>query len=319
MKKIICTSTLFFCCLFYSQSADQIKSIIDSSRIEFTQIRDQYSDLLGKTKTLIYEQDGYSYYSKLKYDSLVKSNLNDSIILNKSILKISMGQNEYYIMKMMGFQANNYDFYKYKGNQLLSVERLNQFKETYSKDDFKTLTSYSYCGKSDCINKYQFGKFSKLSAEKQLSDILYSMRVDRLGVVYEQFYDKDFPIDEKMLLKIFISKFTKQSLALMKGAKYSRGHGSPSKEFDAKDLEYEINFMKNSIAEKQKVATGFYDSKDLILKLRAEGGVGTDKTYDSSNKPYYRLIFNYDMKRWEFKVNPVTGDIENIQYNLVHE
>lgn len=314
MKTIICVSLTFIGCFFYSQDRKNIKSIIDSSRIEFTEIQNQYFDLVGKTKTLIYQQDGYSYYSKLKYDSLVKMNLPESMVLEKSILKISTGNNEYYKVKLIGLNGD-YEFYKYKGNQLLSVEKLNQFLGNYSKDDFNALTSYSYCGKNNCPYEYQFTTFS----EKQLSNVLYSMKVDRLGAVYEQFYDKDFPIDEKLLLKTFISKFTKQSLPLMKRVKYSRGHGSPTKEFDAKDLEYEINFMKNSIAEKEKAATGFYDSKDLILKLRAEGGVGTEKTYDSSNKPYYRLIFNFDMKRWEFKVNPVTGDIENIQYNLVYE
>ena len=116
MKTIICISLTFIGCFFYSQNRRNIKSIIDSSRIEFTEIQNQYFDLVGKTKTLIYQQDGYSYYSKLKYDSLVKRNLPESMVLEKSILKISTNNNEYYKVKLSGL-SGDYEFYKYKGNQ----------------------------------------------------------------------------------------------------------------------------------------------------------------------------------------------------------
>lgn len=319
MRKIIYVCTLIFCSLFYSQKKEAVVFKIDSSRNDFTKVQNHYYDLLNKSKTFIYEKGGYSYYSKSRYDSLIKINLADSIVLDNSIIKVSTSKQEYYIMKFSGLKSDNYNFYKYKGNQLLSMERLDQFLETYSKNDFNALTIYSYCGKSDCIYEYQFAKFSKLNSEKQLADVLYSMRIDRMGAVYEQFYDKDFPIDEKTLLKIFMTKFIKQAVPLMKGVKYSRGHGSPNKEFDTKDLEYEIEYFKRNITEKQKATAGFYDKKEIILKFRAEGGVGTVKTYDTANKPFYRVIFNYDMKRWQFKINPTTGDIEKIEFDLVYE
>jgi len=318
MKTFFCIALTFIWCFFYSQNRKDIQSIIDSSRIQFTDIQNQYYDLVSKTNTLIYKQEDYSYYSKLIYDSLVKNNLPESIVLEKSILKISADKNEYYKVKMSGLTVD-YEFYKYKGNQLISIERQNQFLENYSKDDFNALTTYIYCGKSNCINKYQFVKFTKLDSQKHLSDVLYSMRVDRLGGVYEQFYDTDFPVDEKMLLETFPSKYIRQSLSLMKGIKYSRDHGSPSKEFDSKDLEYEISWMKPFITEKRKALAGFYDGKDYMLKHNAEAGVGVIKTYDNSNKPYYRLIFNRNLRYWEFKIDPTTGDIKKIDYNLVYE
>lgn len=54
--------------------------------------------------------------------------------------------------------------------------------------------------------------------------------------------------------------------------------------------------MKRFIFEKQKASAGFYDGKDFMLKHNAEAGVGINKTYNNSNKPYYSLIFNSDMK-----------------------
>lgn len=56
-----------------------------------------------------------------------------------------------------------------------------------------------------------------------------------------------------------------------------------------------------------------------MLKHNAEAGVGVIKTYDNSNKPYYRLIFNRNLRYWEFKIDPITGDIKKIDYNLVYE
>lgn len=318
MKKIIFICAILLYSFLYSQDFKKIKATIDSSKIEIGNLQDEYYELSRQSEILIYMDKNdhkYSYYSKIKYDSLTKTKVSDSIVLIKSILKISKGNNEFYIMKMSNLIQQNERFYKYKANRLLSMESYDRFLHNYRKEDFKALTSFSYCGKSDCIYEYQFAKFSKLNSEKQLADVLYSMRIDRMGAIYEQFYDKDFPLDEKT----FMTKFTKHSVLLMKGVKYSRGHGSPSKEFDTKDLEYEIEYFKKNITEKQKATSGFYDKKELIFKLRAEGGIGIAKNYDTANRPYYRLLFNYDMKRWEFKINPTTGDIEKIEFDLVYE
>jgi len=56
-----------------------------------------------------------------------------------------------------------------------------------------------------------------------------------------------------------------------------------------------------------------------MLKHNAEAEVGVIKTYDNSNKPYCRLIFSRNLRYWEFKIDPTTGDIKKIDYNLVYE
>lgn len=322
MKKSIYVTLLSLSCFIYAQNKEDIKLKIESERSEFAKIQNQYFDLIRNSENLIYKdkkEGKYSYYSKPKYDSLANNKLDNSIILQNSILKISLNINEYYIMKIKNLKNDDYEFYKYKGDKLISIERGNYISQLYSKEDLVELTKDDFCGNNQCLYKYTFMKYSKLDSRKEFSNILYSIQINHQDIASERFYDKDFSLDKKILLKMFISKFQNQALPLMKQVKYIRQHGGVYKTFDFKDLEYEVNLIKPKIIERERAENGFYNDKNSILKYNAEKAVEIRKEYDSTNQPYYDVLINVDMKKWKFRINSSTGDIEKIEYFLVFE
>lgn len=322
MKKSIYTALLFLSCLLNAQNRDDLKLRIETEKSEFEKVQSRYFDLVINSETLLFKdkKDGrYSYYSKAKYDSLTRNQSNDSMIVKNSILKIPVGKNEYYIMKTGNLKTENYEFYKYKEDKLVSIERSNSISQLYSKDNFVELTKDSFCGSSQCLYPYTSVKYAQLDAGKQFSNVLYSMQVSQQDMVSEHFYDKDFPLDQKTLLKIFISKFRKQALPLMKQIKYIRQHGSAYKTFDSKDAAYEADLLQPKIMARYRAESEIDDVKNSNFNLNIRREVELRKEYDSSDHPYYKLSVSIDMKSWKFKINSASGDLEEIEYFLLYE
>ena len=111
----------------------------------------------------------------------------------------------------------------------------------------------------------------------------------------------DFTLAEKDLLKYLPSKFYEQSPSLMKERRYFVEHGGDvvAKKYDSNDAKIETQNLR------------------MLLK---NNKVHLYKLYNDNEVPYYRVNFSaFLFAKWELLINPKTGDIESIQYDLLEE
>ncbi|RKE79648.1 hypothetical protein BXY58_3306 [Epilithonimonas arachidiradicis] len=306
--------------LFLTQDKDVITSDINSYCDDLRSIKTKYYDLITSNKYIIYDKnkDGKkSYYSKTKYDSLLRTGISDSIVLDKSLLKLFTSKDEYYVLET----SSDSKFYKYLNGKLQSIEVLESYPEyeMYDKKDFVNKVNYQACNNNlkKCTDKYKYIKYSNVSSNNEFGDILYSLSIDSNDVAKEQFYDKDFPIHEKNIYKIFLKNFNEQGILLMKDKPYNRD-GKIDRNFGNDDLKFVKEVFKQLISEREKTESGFY-SKDDHSYLVARAATSISKQYDDKNIAYYRMIMNTGGSRWEFRINPIKGNIENVEYYSVSE
>lgn len=313
IKKINIIVLIFLALLSFAQTKEEIVARINADRDNLRSIKTKYSNLLINEKYLIYDKNdnaGKSYYIKSKYDSLTRKGLSDSAVLDNSILKVYVTPDEYYIMKSSSYSY----FYKYRNGKLLSIELLESFPEyeTYDKKDLINKVNYRACNNNlkKCTEKFTYDKYREVKSNNEFDKNIYSFSIDNNDNFKEQFYDKDFPMSEENIYKIFLKKFNEQGVALMKDKSFTAIVGT-SKNFDKNDLKDMLESFKRLISEREKSDSGFYD-KDAYSYWKARNGTSISKQYDDKNKAYYKLIMSANTT-WKFKINPVTGDLENIE------
>ncbi|KQS93444.1 hypothetical protein [Chryseobacterium sp. Leaf394] len=321
MKRLLFIAVFSTINLLFAQKKENLQSLIDMQKHEFFEITEKYHNVIRTEDTFIYKDKSdskYSHYIKSKYDSLVQQKYANSLVLKNSIVKIPVENGEFYIAKFSNLKIGNYEFYRYKGNELLTEEKFISLNRIYERQDLKELLTYSFCDDGNCKYVYDVKKYSSINSEKELLDIKHVILIDRQGRIFEQFYDRDFPLDEKKILKILSLNFKTQVFNLMKGQIYQRDHSSAIKVFEEKDVEYENKIITAKIIDKEKAISGFYNSLP-DLKSRAERAVSFGKAYDDFNIPYCKVIIDISMRSWEFTMDPRSGDIKDVKYYLLSE
>jgi thiol-disulfide isomerase/thioredoxin len=132
--------------------------------------------------------------------------------------------------------------------------------------------------------------------------------------------EKEFLLSEGDILKKLVSNFSNQSMKLMAGKKYNRGHDQPDKALTADDMKYETDILQRILKERENALKGMYDKADPYVKIRKERAISISKGYDDHRNPLYIItVDNGNMRGWYFKVDPRTGDLTSIDYLLQEE
>lgn len=112
----------------------------------------KYEQLRFEKDVFLYKEAGkqYTYYDRLKYDSLKISKNSDSIALAKSMLRIKNGVFEYYVFENE-FHLGNHILMTAKHNVLTSIESFNYKNKSYNKKDLISKILYTYYDGEDCF------------------------------------------------------------------------------------------------------------------------------------------------------------------------
>lgn len=317
--KLVLTIFLFILTFFCkAQNREQIIDLIEDSKKNFDKVRIEYFDQLDKNDYFDYGKGGSrTYINKKKYDSLVRKNIPDSIVIKNSIFSVDTKAAEHYIYKI----AHNY-LDKYKNDRILS--RYHWGEDAYkgfSFEDFINLIYFSVEFNPDAsIKSFGYSKFAKLDPENKygFSDMIYSVGKNERGIYIEQYPLKDFTMTEEQVFNHLLANFPEQSVELMKNIKYARKYGDTEKKFDYLDAKYELLLLRGKIQEKRKAQEGLYDDKDYVTKYRAIKGINLEKRYDEENNaPFYFVSTSDGYKSWKFYMDSKTGKIIKILFEFV--
>jgi len=271
-----------------------LKKDFENSKI----IMSKYEQLRFEKDVFLYKEAGkqYTYYDRLKYDSLKISKNSDSIALAKSMLRIKKGVFEYYVFENE-FHLGNYILMTTKHNVLTSIESFNYKNKSYNKKDLISKILYTYYdGEDERIPRYTISVYKNLDKNNNLFDILFTKTVYLDKRTVEQNYEKDFTLSEGDILKLLPEKFLKQAPILMKGQKFIYDYNDKNfnREFTVKEAKFESENIKSLISRKKITLEKRYTTND--------------------NSPFYSVSIDAEPRVWEIDLDPNTGNIIKLKF-----
>lgn len=325
MKIAVTIFLIFLSFSFKAQNREEITASIKYNIKHFDEIRSAYFDQVFNNDYFIYvRKKGHfrTFIDREKYNSLIKKNIPDSLVIENSMFSLAAGNEGQYIYEMKALDGSSNYLYRYKNDRI--IEKYSWGKdalERYSFDDFINLISFTVVRDAESsINSVDYTQYSKMHPEYDygFSDFIYRMTYNSEGKYSEWFPLQDFTMTEKQVFNYLLANFLKESIVLMTDIKYGRKYGDPVKKFDHDDAKYELSIIKRKIEEKIKAQKGFYNDKDYVTMYRALNGIVIEKRYsDGDNDPFYYIATAYDNKSWKFYMNPKTGKIFRILFNFV--
>lgn len=294
-----------FILLFYISFINGQNSKNDSLEISLKKDYEHTKVLLSKFDQLrfandvfLYKETGkhYTYYDRLKYDSLRIAKNNDSTTFSESMLRIRKGSLQYFFFENE-LNLGNHILIKTNQDAVVSVESFNYSSYSYTKKDLISKTIYSYYDGDDIrIPKYSISKYKTVDQKNDLYNIIFNKTVYGDNRTIEQNYEKDFLLSEEDILKQLPEKFLKQSPVLMKGQKFIYDYND--KNFDREFTLKEANFESKNI-------------KSLIGRKK----ITLEKKYDTSNnRPFYSISIDTEPRVWEIEIDPMTGNILKLKF-----